>query len=52
MGRGRKSKYTPERVQIITKAIANGKSYKDAYTAAGVSRTVFYEWITENADFA
>ena len=52
MGRGRKSKYTPERVQIITKAIANGKSYKDAYTAAGVGRTVFYEWITENAEFA
>lgn len=52
MGRGRKSNCTPERVEIITKAIKAGKSYKDAYTAAGVSYTSFYKWLNENIEFA
>lgn len=52
MGRGRKSKYTPERVEIITKAIADGKTYKDAYTAAGIGKDAFYEWINDKPEFA
>lgn len=51
MGRGRKSMYTPERVQQITKAIAAGKSYKDAYTAAGISYQTFYQWLNEKVEF-
>lgn len=52
MGRGRKSKYTPERVEIITKAIADGKTYKDAFTLAGIGKDAFYEWINNKPEFA
>ena len=52
MGRGRKSQCTPERIEIIAKAIKGGKSYKDAYTAAGISHTTFYKWLNENVEFA
>lgn len=51
MARGRKSLCTPERVEIITKAIAAGKSYKDAYTAAGISYQTFYQWLNEKVEF-
>lgn len=52
MGRGRKSLCTPERVEIITKAIADGKTYKDAYTLAGIGKDAFYEWINNKPEFA
>lgn len=52
MARGRKSKYTPERVDIIRKAIAEGKTYKDAYTLAGIGKDAFYEWINNKPEFA
>lgn len=52
MGRGRKSLYTPERVDIITKAIKAGKSYKDAYTAAGIGKDAFYDWIRDKSEFS
>lgn len=52
MGRGRKSKYTPERVEIITKAIADGKTYKEAYTMAGIGKDAFYDWINDKPEFA
>lgn len=51
MGRGRKSMYTPERVETITKAIKAGQTYKDAYTAAGITYTTFYKWLNEKSEF-
>lgn len=51
MARGRKSKYTPERVEIITKAIAAGKTYKQAFEAAGIGKDAFYNWLNEKQEF-
>ena len=42
---GRKSKYTPDVVQEILNAISIGGSDKDAYTAAGISKETFYQWM-------
>lgn len=52
MGRGRKSLYTPERVEIITKAIKAGRTYKDAFTAAGIGKDAFYAWLHDKPEFA
>lgn len=49
--RGRKPKWTEEKVDIICKAIAIGKSYKDAYTAARISYTAFYSHLRNDAEF-
>ena len=49
--RGRKPQWTDAKVEIMVKAIASGKSYKDAYTAARVSHTTFYKHFNEDAEF-
>lgn len=49
---GRKPQWTDAKVEMMCKAIANGKSYKDAYTAARVSHTTFYKHINEDAEFS
>jgi len=49
--RGRKPVYSEERVKIITRIIADGGTYKDAYEAAGISHNVFYNWKNEINEF-
>ena len=48
---GRKPQWTDAKVDIMCKAIAAGKSYKDAYTAARVSHTAFYSHLNNDAEF-
>ena len=50
--KGRKPSWTNEKVEIMCKAIAAGKSYKDAFTAARVGKTAFYEHLANDANFA
>ena len=50
--RGRKPQWTQAKVDIMCKAIAAGKSYKDAFTAARVGKTAFYSHLSNDADFA
>ena len=49
--KGRKPKWTDAKVEQMCKAIAAGKSYKDAYTAARVSHTTFYKHFNEDVEF-
>ena len=49
--RGRKPQWTEAKVEIMVKAIASGKCYKDAYTAARVSHTAFYSHLNNDAEF-
>jgi hypothetical protein len=49
--KGRKPQWTQAKVDIMCKAIANGKSHKDAYTAARVSYTAFYSHLKTDAEF-
>ena len=48
---GRKPQWTDAKVDAMCKAIAAGKSYKDAYTAARVSHTTFYKHFNEDVEF-
>ena len=48
---GRKPQWTDAKVEIMVKAIATGKSYKDAYTAARVSHQTFYRHLNEDSEF-
>ena len=48
---GRKPQWTDAKVEIMVKAIASGKSYKDAYTAARVSHQTFYRHLNEDSEF-
>lgn len=50
--KGRKPQWTDTKVEIMCKAIAAGKSYKDAFTAARVGKTAFYAHLGNDADFA
>ena len=50
--KGRKPQWTDAKVEIMCKAIAAGKSYKDAFTAARVGKTAFYSHLSNDADFA
>ena len=50
--KGRKPQWTDAKVEIMCKAIAAGKSYKDAFTAARVGKTAFYKHLSDDADFA
>lgn len=50
--RGRKPQWTEAKVEIMCKAIAEGKSYKDAFTAARVGKTAFYKHLADDANFA
>lgn len=49
--KGRKPQWTDAKVEIMCKAIASGKSYKDAYTAARVSHQTFYRHLNEDSEF-
>lgn len=49
---GRKPQWTDAKVEIMVKAIAAGKSYKDAFTAARVGKTAFYSHLGNDANFA
>lgn len=49
--RGRKPQWTDAKVEIMCKAVAAGKSYKDAFTAARVSKAAFYKHLAEDMDF-
>ena len=49
--RGRKPQWTDAKVEIMCKAIAAGKSYKDAFTAARVSKAAFYKHLAEDVYF-
>lgn len=49
--RGRKPQWTAAKVEIMCKAIADGKSYKDAFTAARVSKAAFYAHLANDTDF-
>lgn len=46
------SKLTPECIEIITKAIKEGCTDKEAYTAAGISKATFYTALNDNLNFA
>ena len=48
---GRKPQWTDAKVEIMCKAIAAGKSYKDAFTAARVSKATFYKHLADDSDF-
>ena len=50
--KGRKPGWTEAKVDIMCKAIAQGKSYKDAYTAARVGHDSFYRYLRDDSDFA
>lgn len=50
--KGRKSQWTDTKVEIMCKAIAAGKSYKDAFTAARVSKATFYAHLANDSDFS
>lgn len=50
--RGRKPQWTAEKVDIMCKAIAAGKSYKDAFTAARVGHDTFYRHLRDDSDFS
>lgn len=48
---GRKPQWTDAKVEIMCKAIAAGKSYKDAFTAARVSSRAFYYHLRDDVHF-
>ncbi|MBR2392872.1 MAG: hypothetical protein IKB05_00060, partial [Alphaproteobacteria bacterium] len=50
--KGRKPKWTDAKVEIMCKAIAAGKSYKDAFTATRVSKATFYAHLANDSDFS
>lgn len=50
--KGRKPQWTDAKVEIMCKAIAAGKSYKDAYTSAKVSHTTFFKHLNEDVEFS
>lgn len=50
--KGRKPQWTDAKVEIMCAAIADGKSYKDAFTAARVGKTAFYAHLKDDANFA
>ena len=49
--KGRKPQWTDAKVEIMCKAIAAGKSYKDAFTAARVSKAAFYSHLANDKYF-
>ena len=49
---GRKPQWTDAKVEIMVKAIAAGKSYKDAYTSARVGHDSFYRHLRDDSEFS
>ena len=50
--KGRKPQWTDAKVEIMCKAIAAGKSYKDAFKAARVGHDSFYRHLRDDSDFS
>lgn len=50
--KGRKPQWTDTKVDIMCKAIAAGKSYKDAYTSARVGHDSFYRHLRDDSEFS
>jgi len=50
--KGRKPQWAQTKVEIMCKAIAAGKSYKDAFTSARVSKATFYAHLANDSDFS
>lgn len=48
---GRPSKFTPQRVQQLLKAISDGLPYKAACNLTGICFDTFNEWKKENSEF-
>lgn len=49
---GRKSKYSPELVEVILNTLRTTGSDKAAIKAARISRETFYDWIKTKPDFS
>jgi hypothetical protein len=49
---GRKSKYTPERVQLICDAIAQTGSDESGWKSGGISEPTFYAWQNQFPEFS
>ena len=50
--KGRKPYYNPERVAIICEALTRGETQETAAKLAGISVTLFHEWMNEKVEFA
>lgn len=50
--KGRKPKYTPERVTAICRAIADGETIQTACKRGGISDDTFMRWRANNPEFA
>jgi transposase len=48
---GRRSKYTPDVVQRVTEAIRLGATYEIACQYAGISHTLFHQWMNTKVEF-
>lgn len=48
---GRRTKYTPDTVDAICKAIREGSTQHDAAVMAGVSTATFHEWYNGKPEF-
>lgn len=49
--RKKREAWTDEKVDIICKAVAEGKTYESAYKAARISKAAFYARLKTNKDF-
>lgn len=49
---GRKSKYTPERVETILSGIRDGLTQKDACLVAGIDHSTLENWTAKYSDFS
>lgn len=49
---GRRSKYTPEIVEVILNEIAITGNDKAGYEAAGINPDTFYEWLKRHSEFS
>jgi len=45
------SKYTPERVERIIKAVKDGLPFVTAAALGGISEATFYNWMKDNVEF-
>lgn len=50
--RGRKSKYTPERVEMILDGVRDGLTHKHAALVAGIDEDTLINWRSRYSDFA
>jgi len=50
--RGRKGKYNPEVVKLITDALSLGTTVADACEYANINPDTYYEWLKRHPDFS